>query len=144
MELVVLVGVPVDEVGLVHREVAPGDVLQQTAQHISQYTYIYIYKCAGSYLVALLLRTFPKDRWFTWCDRLAMTGFRLWCLERDSMWKFPGTLYTLDTAMVSASYSTVQYSTVPVHEESPGHHAPRVDISLVLPLLDLEIAVPFR
>ena len=36
----------------------------------------------------------PKDRWLTTCDTLAITGFKLWCLDRASMWKLPGTWLT--------------------------------------------------
>ena len=34
----------------------------------------------------------PKDKWLTVWLTLARKGFKLWYFDRDSMWKFPGTL----------------------------------------------------
>ena len=37
------------------------------------------------------VRGIPKDKWLTTCETLAMAGLRLWCFDRASMWKLPGT-----------------------------------------------------
>ena len=51
--------------------------------------------CSGTTLMSRSsrrVRLGPKDILLTMCDRLAMGGLMLWCLDRIWMWKFPGTL----------------------------------------------------
>lgn len=52
------------------------------------------YSSGMSFMRRSILRSIggPKVSEFTTWDRFAIDGLMLWCLERISMWKLPGTL----------------------------------------------------